>query len=111
MAYDRELAQRLRVTIGDVPGLSEKAMFGGLAFLIGGSMAVAAGNLGDLLLRCDPADTDEHTRAAGVERYEMRGRRMSGWLHVPAEAVADDADLRRWVAIGLDYAASRPHHD
>ena len=111
MAYDRELAERLRVMIGDVPGLSEKAMFWGLAFLVGGSMAVAAGNLGDLLLRCDPADTDEHTLSAGVERYEMRGRRMNGWLHVPREAVEDDVDLRRWVAIGLDYAASLPRRD
>ncbi|MDQ2757563.1 MAG: TfoX/Sxy family protein [Actinomycetota bacterium] len=111
MAYDRELAERLRVAIGHVPGLSEKAMFGGLAFLVGGSMAVAAGHQGDLLLRCDPADTEEHVRAPGVERYEMRGRAMDGWLHVAPQAVETDVDLDRWVAIGLDYAASLPKSD
>ena len=79
-------------------------MFGGLAFLLGGRMAVAAGSGGGLLLRCDPADTDEHAARDGVEPFVMRGKPMSGWLYVAPEAVADDDDLASWVEVGMAYA-------
>ena len=91
MAYDVALADRLRAILGTERGLSEKAMFGGLAFLINGHMAVSASGKGGLLLRVDPAQTeallrnDRHTR-----RFEMRGREMDGWLHIPAEAVSTE---------------------
>jgi TfoX/Sxy family transcriptional regulator of competence genes len=108
MAYDVELADRIRESTQGQPGLSEKKMFGGLAFLVDGNMAVAASGQGGLLLRVDPADADTLTARPHVERFEMRGRAMDGWLHVGAEAVADDDDLRHWADIGLRYARSLP---
>ena len=83
-------------------------MFGGLAFLIGGNMAVSASGQGGLLLRCDPEETETLVSQAHVGRFEMRGRAMDGWLRVDAEAVESRDDLERWVAIGVDYARSLP---
>lgn len=108
MAYDEVLAQRIREVVEGEPGLSEKKMFGGLAFLIGGNMAVAASGQGGMMLRIDPADADGHTSHEHVERMEMKGRAMDGWLRVGDEAVADDADLERWVGIGVAHARSLP---
>ena len=108
MAYDDELAARLRDLLEGEPGLTEKAMFGGLAFLVGGHMAVSASGQGGLLLRCDPEDTDLLVREPGVSRFAMRGREMDGWLHVDATVVATGAGLNRWVAVGLAYARSLP---
>lgn len=108
MAYDRELADRIREVVGGEPGLTEKAMFGGLAFLIGGNMAVAASSQGGILLRVDPAQTESLVDPPAVDRFEMRGRQMDGWLRVDAPIVEADADLRRWVAIGVAYARSLP---
>ena len=108
MAYDEELADRIREVVEGEPGLTEKAMFGGLAFLVGGHMAVSASGQGGMLLRCDPAQTDDLVTHPHVERFEMRGRAMDGWLYVGAEAVADDDDLRHWADIGLRYARSLP---
>ena len=108
MAYDEVLADRVREGVDGEQGLSEKRMFGGLAFLVHGNMAVAASGQGGLLLRIDPADAETLTARAHVERFEMRGRAMDGWLHVGTEAVESDDDLRHWVDIGLRYARSLP---
>jgi hypothetical protein len=108
VAYDAELAQRIRAVVQDEPDLTEKRMFGGLAFLIAGNMAVSASSQGGLLLRVDPAMTESLIREPQVRRFEMRGRAMDGWLRVDVEAVADDDDLRRWVGHGVRYARSLP---
>ena len=106
MAYDEELANRVQEVLGGEQGLTEKKMFGGLAFLINGNMAVSASSKGGLLLRVDPASTESLVREPEVGRFEMRGREMDGWLRVDAVAVDRDRDLRRWVDIGVAYARS-----
>jgi TfoX/Sxy family transcriptional regulator of competence genes len=108
MAYDEELADRIREAVDGEPGLSEQRMFGGLAFLVHGNMAVAASGQGGLLLRADPADSESLTAHPEVERMVMRGREMDGWLRVGLGALESDADLRRWVDVGLDHARSLP---
>src|SRR4051794_32499566 len=117
MTYDRELADRLRAALSTEPGVTEKAMFGGLAFLVDGAMAVAAGGQGSLMVRCDPARSEELVAADGVTRMVMRGRAMDGWLRVEAGVLEDEDELRRWVATGRDVARSlrkdpspRPSH-
>lgn len=107
MAYDEELADRLRAALATEPGLTERRMFGGLAFLVDGRMAVAATDEG-LLLRCDPAETDVLAGEPHVGRFVMRGREMTGWLGVQAVAVAEDDALRSWVGRGVAYARSLP---
>lgn len=106
MAYDVELAERIRAVVQGEPGLTEKRMFGGLAFLINGNMAVSASGRGGLLLRVEPAKTESLVSEPRVGRFEMRGREMDGWLRVDADAVETDADLRRWVLHGVTYARS-----
>lgn len=108
MAYDETLADRLRDHLEGEPGLSEKKMFGGLAFLVAGNMAVAASSEGGLLLRCDPEQTDELTADPGARRFEMRGRSMAGWLRIDADAASTDEDLARWADLGVTYARSLP---
>ena len=108
MAYDEELADRLREVLAAEAAVTEKRMFGGLAFLIGGHMAVAASGQGGLLLRCDPAETDALVASDHVGRFVMRGREMDGWLRVDPAAVEEDAELRRWVGYGVAYARSLP---
>lgn len=108
MAFDLELADRLRFLVEGEDGLSEKRMFGGLAFLIHGNMAVAASSKGGLMVRVDPADTAELIGQDGVDRMRMRGRDLEGWLRVAARAVATDDDLERWLARGVGYARSLP---
>ena len=108
MAYDEDLANRVRELIGVEPDLSERKMFGGLAFLIGGNMSVSVSGQGGLLLRCDPAETDELLAKPAAARFEMRGRQMDGWLRVEADGVRTKAQLRRWVAVGVAYARSLP---
>ena len=105
MAYDEDLANRIREQLADQDAVTEKRMFGGLAFLVHGHMAVAASRTGGLLARVDPAASDELVAAAGVERMVMRGREMDGWLMVDADRVAADADLAPWVERGV--AAAR----
>jgi hypothetical protein len=107
MAYDEVLADRLRDVLAGEE-LTEQKMFGGLAFLANGNMAVAASGQGGLLLRCDPAQTENLVRDDHVDRFEMRGRQMDGWLRVDEEAVADDEALASWARVGLDYARSLP---
>ncbi len=107
MAYDQELAERIRGLLPDEP-VTEKTMFGGLAFLIGGHMAVAASGRGGLMVRCDPADSERLVGEPGASRMEMRGKEMDGWLRVTTEAVADDAVLQEWVRVSTTYAGSLP---
>jgi hypothetical protein len=101
VAYDEDLAARVRDLLAGRDA-RETRMFGGLAFLVDGQMAVAVSGQGGLLLRCDPGDAERHLREPGVEQQLMRGRPATGWLHVGAGAVADDAGLRRWLQVGLD---------
>jgi TfoX/Sxy family transcriptional regulator of competence genes len=108
MAYDEELADRLRALLGGRPGLTEQKMFGGLAFLIGGNMVIAASGQGGILVRVDPAQSDDLLATTSAEPMEMRGRSMAGWLRVDTANVADDAALREWVERGTAYAASLP---
>jgi TfoX/Sxy family transcriptional regulator of competence genes len=108
MAYDVELADRLRDLVAGEPGITEKRMFGGLAFLCDGNMAVSASSRGGLLLRCDPDETDALLARPHAAPFEMRGRSMRGWLAVDAAGCTTDEDLRRWVDIGLRYASSLP---
>ena len=108
MAFDDQLADRIRKKLGRRRGLTEKRMFGGLAFLIGGHMAVSASGQGGMLLRVDPARTDELVTEPSVDRFQMGGRRMDGWLHVGLEAIRTEDALRQWVAHGVAYARSLP---
>jgi TfoX/Sxy family transcriptional regulator of competence genes len=108
MAFDQDLADRLREMLAGVDGVSEKRMFGGLAFLVQGHMAVAASGQGGLLVRCDPAQTASLLKRPHAERMEMRGREMDGWLRVGAAGLAADAELRDWVRIGVTYATALP---
>jgi len=108
MAYDEDLADRIRVATSGVDGLTERKMFGGLAFLVNGNMAVAASGQGGLLLRVDPARSEELVDDREVTRMEMRGKEMDGWLRVATSAIEDDAELRRFVVIGVGYASSLP---
>ena len=108
MAYDEELAGRIRALTASAPGLAEKTMFGGLAFLVGGNMAVAASGQGGLLVRVDPAQSDELMASSNARPMEMRGREMRGWLRVDAQDVQADADLTTWVERGLSYARTLP---
>ena len=108
MAYDEELGERLRAAVQGEVGLSEKKMFGGLAFLINGNMAVSASSKGGLLLRVDPSDTETLVAQPHAEPFEMRGRDMTGWLRIAPEGLHSDEDLERWVAIGTRFARSLP---
>jgi len=108
VAYDEALADRIRELLATDHDVAEKKMFGGLAFLVGGNMSVSASGQGGLLLRCDPEETDTLARQPHVERFEMRGRQMDGWLRVDADAVESREELERWVAVGVDYARSLP---
>ncbi len=108
MAYDEELAARIRALVGDRPDATEKKMFGGLAVLIGGNMAIAASGQGGILVRVDPEESEKLVATTSAEPMEMRGRSMAGWLRVEAADVADDAVLGEWVERGARYAASLP---
>jgi hypothetical protein len=107
MAFDPQLADRIRGLLGDRVG-EEKKVFGGLAFMIGGNMAVAASSNGGILVRVDPADGPELAATTPAEMMEMRGKTMPGWLRVAAANVADDAALAPWVERGAAYASSLP---
>ena len=108
MAYDEDLANRIRELILMQPGVTEKRMFGGLAFLIDGNMSVAVSREGGLLLRVDPGATETLLRTQHTRPFEMRGRAMQGWLRVEAEGVRTKRQLERWVARGVTYARSLP---
>jgi TfoX/Sxy family transcriptional regulator of competence genes len=108
VAYDEELAGRIRELIEGEPALTEQKMFGGLAFLVGGNMAVAASGHGGLLVRVDPAESESLVAATSATPMEMRGRQLAGWLRVPGEDVRSKRELSRWVERGAKYARSLP---
>jgi TfoX/Sxy family transcriptional regulator of competence genes len=108
VAYDEELADRIRELLGVQSGLTEKKMFGGLAFLIGGNMAVAASSQGGVLVRVDPAQSERLVATTNARLMEMRGRRMQGWLRVDPEEVGTKRQLAKWVELGATYARSLP---
>jgi TfoX/Sxy family transcriptional regulator of competence genes len=107
VAYDEDLADRIRELVARERGLTEKRMFGGLAFLLDGTMAVSASSRGGLMVRVDPAASDDLVADPRAERMVMKGRPMDGWLHVDADGL-DDARLAEWVARGVTYARSLP---
>ena len=113
MAYDEELAERVRNVISARAGVSEKRMFGSLCFLVGGNLAVCARKQGELLVRLDPEDATRAAAEGGVRIAEMgpRRRRMKGWVFVSPERTAEDEDLAGWVDAGADFAASLPAKD
>lgn len=108
MAYDEDLANRIRESLADEQAVTEKKMFGGLAFLIAGNMAVACSGQGGLLLRVEPEETEALLKRPHARAFEMRGRTMSGWLRVESEGVRTKRQLERWVARGVAYARSLP---
>ncbi|MEU4421766.1 TfoX/Sxy family protein [Actinoplanes sp. NPDC024001] len=108
MAYDEKLATRVRELAGDRPDMTQVRMFGGLAWLINGNMAVVVRGKGGLLVRVDPADHDDLLAEDGADTMVMRGRPMRGWLTVTAPACDDPATLATWVHRGVDYAATLP---
>jgi TfoX/Sxy family transcriptional regulator of competence genes len=108
VAYDEELADRIRELVDDESDLTEKKMFGGLAFLIGGNMAVAASSRGGVLVRVDSAQSDTLCATTNARPMEMRGRKMQGWLLVPPEDVRTRRQLAKWVKRGTSYARSLP---
>ena len=108
VAYDEDLADRIRELVGSESDLVEKRMFGGLAFLIGGNMAVAASSQGGVLVRVDPAQSDVLVATTNARLMEMRGRRMQGWLRVDPNDVRTKRQLAKWVELGMTYARSLP---
>jgi TfoX/Sxy family transcriptional regulator of competence genes len=104
MAYDEELAARIRELVAGEPGITEKKMFGGLAFLAGGNMAVAASGQGGLLVRVDPEESEALVASSEARPMEMRGREMPGWLRVDPP----DDELAAWVERGVAFARSLP---
>jgi hypothetical protein len=108
VAYDVELADRIRELIVAEPDATEQKMFGGLAFLIGGNMAVAASGQGGVLVRVDPAQSDNLVAATNAHLMEMRGRQMRGWLRVDSADVRTKRQLAKWVERGTTYARSLP---
>jgi hypothetical protein len=108
VAYDEELAGRIRELVAGESGLSEQKMFGGLAFLIGGNMAIAASGQGGVLVRVDPARSDALVTTTDARLMEMRGRQMQGWLRVDPEHVRTKRQLAKWVDLGTTYARSLP---
>jgi hypothetical protein len=108
VAYDEETADRIRELLGGEAGLTEQKMFGGLAFLIGGNMAVAASSQGGVLVRVDPAQSDTLVATTNARLMEMGGRQMQGWLRVDADDVRTERQLAKWVTLGTTYARSLP---
>jgi TfoX/Sxy family transcriptional regulator of competence genes len=108
VAYDEDLAGRIRELIADDPDVSEKAMFGGLAFLVAGNMSVAASGQGGLLVRVDPAQSDALVEEPHAEPFVMRGRAMQGWLRVDTDGELTAHQLESWVSRGVAYARSLP---
>jgi TfoX/Sxy family transcriptional regulator of competence genes len=108
MAYDEEFANRIREELADVDGITEKTMFGGLGFLLGGNMAVGIMSTGDLMVRVGPEGADEALAQPQARPFEMRGRQMSGWVIVERDAVDAKRALAPWVRRGTAFAASLP---
>jgi TfoX/Sxy family transcriptional regulator of competence genes len=108
VAYDEDLANRIRELMAGEPGVTEKRMFGGLAFLVAGNMSVAASGQGGLMVRVDPEETDALLAEPHARPLEMRGRPMDGWLRVDDDGVRTQHQLEPWVRRGVAYARSLP---
>ncbi|BBX96520.1 TfoX/Sxy family protein [Mycobacterium lacus] len=108
MAYDTDLAERIRELLAQQPGVDEKRMFGGLAFLIDGHMAVAVSGQGGLLVRVPPGDTDKLLGRAHVSPMVMAGREARGWLRIAADGVKTKRQLQGWVTRGATYVRGLP---
>jgi TfoX/Sxy family transcriptional regulator of competence genes len=108
VAYDEDLANRIRELIAAEPAVTEKKMFGGLGFMVGGHMAVAASGQGGLLVHVDPDETEALVELPHASRMEMRGREMNGWVRVTAEGLGTHDELEPWVSRGVGYARSLP---
>ena len=108
MAYDADLADRIRELLGPLRGCDEKRMFGGLAFLINGNMSVAVSGQGGLMVRVSPNDTEKLLGRAHVSPMVMAGREVRGWVRVEADGVKTTRQLTDWVNRGADYARSLP---
>ena len=106
MAFDAELARRIRDRMTAVAGVSEKKMFGGLAFLTSGNMTVGV-NGDDLVVRIDPEAMDDALAEPGVRPFDMTGRPMRGWIMVASDGLSDD-DLERWIDQARSYVATLP---
>jgi TfoX/Sxy family transcriptional regulator of competence genes len=108
MPYDQKLAERIRAVLADEEAVTEKRMFGGLAFLIGGNMCVAASGQGGLLVRVDPDETEEALSRAHASPMDMGRGPMRGWIRVEAKGVAHARGLSSWVGRALDYVRTLP---
>ena len=108
MAYDMDLANRIRELLAHQPGIDEKQMFGGLAFLVNGHMSVAVSGQGGLMVRVPPDDTDKLLQREHVSPMMMAGRETRGWLRVAAEGVKTKRQLASWVTRGVDHASGLP---
>ena len=108
MAYDEELAERIRELLDGEPEVTEKKMFGGLAFLVGGSMAISASGQGGVLVRVDPDESDRLVSTTKAELAVMQGRPMPGWLRVASADLRTKQQLSAWVRRGVGYARSLP---
>jgi TfoX/Sxy family transcriptional regulator of competence genes len=108
VAYDEDLAARIRELAAGEPNLTEKQMFGGLAFLVGGNMAIAASGQGGALVRVDPDQSDDLVARTNAELMVMRGRAMRGWLRVDSADLRTKSQLAKWVDRGTSYARSLP---
>jgi TfoX/Sxy family transcriptional regulator of competence genes len=108
VAYDEELARRIRALVAGEAGLTEQKMFGGLGFMVGGNMAVAASGQGGLLVRVDPEESSSLVESTPAYTMVMRGRPMNGWLRVDSADVAGDPELAEWVGRGIAFARSLP---
>jgi TfoX/Sxy family transcriptional regulator of competence genes len=108
MAVDQQLADRVREIVAASGEFSERKMFGGLAFMVGGYMAVAASREGGIMVRVDPAETDAMLAKPFCRPMEMRGKPLDGWVRVDADGIATKRQLERWVARGLTYARAQP---
>jgi TfoX/Sxy family transcriptional regulator of competence genes len=108
VAYDADVANRIRELLGPLRGVEEKRMFGGLAFLIHGNMSVAVSGQGGLMVRVPPDDTDSLLHRAHVSPMVMGGREVRGWIRVDADGVKTTRQLTEWVTRGADYARSLP---
>ncbi len=108
MAYDEDLAERIRALVQAEDGVSEMRAFGGLAFLIDGNMAVSASGQGGLMVRVDAGETEALLAEPHAQPFEMRGRELKGWLRVDAAGLGNEHDLERWVGRGVSYARKLP---
>ena len=111
MAYDEDIAERIRALTSVEPGVSERRMFGSLAFLVGGNMAIAASGQGGILVRVDPEQSESLVADSDAEAAVMRGREMRGWLRVDSQHLRNDEQLEKWVNLGTSYARSLPTKD